>query len=77
MKKETKQQNSTETQIGYDTLLCGVCKEEQPKWKVHNELKGVKICRDCVAHIRAIAKANKRDYYEELNIQIDYVLNAT
>ena len=59
------------------TLLCGVCKEEQPKWKVHNELKDVKICRDCVNHIRAIAKANKRDYHEELNIQIDYVLNAT
>lgn len=61
----------------YDTVLCGVCKEEQPKWKVHNETKGVKYCRDCVAHFRALAKSNKRDYFEEVNHQIDYVLNAT
>ena len=61
----------------YGTELCGVCKEEQPKWKVHNEVKGVKFCRDCVANFRALAKANKRDYFKEVDYQIDYVLNAT
>jgi len=61
----------------YDTVLCGVCKEEQPKWKIHNELKGIEFCRDCAAHFRALAKVNKRDYFEEVNHQINYMLNAT
>jgi len=44
--------------------------------KNQNEVKGVKVCRDCLTHIRKLAKCNNRNHHEELNMQIDYVLNG-
>lgn len=66
MKKETKQQNSTDTQMGYDTVLCAVCDgSENVEFVVITECSLCKKCRKELSDsFESAMKMDRRDYPE-------------